>query len=194
MINLQWYDAAPGRLTSNRYTYDYGPLITASGRFDCIYDGIKAMETMSADPSPEAAAWTGINGSLINHACGAAANTVAKWVRAEDMYYIVYATTRDVAPGAQLFSNYNDGRSRYWRRAASLAADGVPAAHIVRCACQAVCPNLYAFDRRIMDPHLYAAPDVEAERAAVASERRHAATVASGGRASRSSFSTRQLL
>jgi hypothetical protein len=49
-----------------------------------------------------------------------------------------------------------------------------------------VCPNLYAFNRRIMDPHLYAAPDVEAERVAVAAERRHAATVASGGRASRS--------
>ncbi len=62
----------------------------------------------------------------------------------------------------------------------------MPAAHIVRCACQAVCPNLYAFNRRIMDPHLYAAPDVEAERVAVAAERRHAATVASGGRASRS--------
>ncbi len=70
-------------------------------RFDCIYDGIEAMEAILTYPLPAAAAWTDINWSLNNNACGADTNMVAKWVSVPEanMYYIVYATTRDVAPG-----------------------------------------------------------------------------------------------
>jgi hypothetical protein len=172
----------PKHTGSNRYTFDYGEVETASGaKFNCVMDGMEATEAMHRpDADAEAVAWRSINSSNNNHSCGRNVNLAARWVEdvGSGLWWMAYAVTRDVAPNEQLCSCYNgngqrsgNNNNRYWHRFSSLKAAGVPDEHIVRCGCRTTadglsCINTFAFDRRKLDPHLYPKTDVAAERAA----------------------------
>jgi hypothetical protein len=134
-------------------TYTYGADITGSEAGEFFIDG-KGREKglMRKD-------WRFINGIYINHCCRKH-NLKADFVQEEEsgICYVAFSTSRDVKAGEELFSNYNEGdskKNKYWRRLATLKANGVPQERIVKCKCFTskngkMCPNSFAYDKAEM--------------------------------------------
>jgi hypothetical protein len=119
---------------------------------ECVVDG---------KPDLDASELHAVNAALHNHSC-LDHNVYATEVRdvLTGVPYIIYKTGKKaIPPGCEILSDYNQGktRSKYWRSAKAVLAEGCPESSLVRCLCKSAppkkkrCPYDRAFDGRLMD-------------------------------------------
>ena len=154
---------------SQRYLFEMSP-INFAGKdrrkreviIECVVDGKPALDALDTAPAEEAERKLQcVNAALHNHSC-LGHNVYATEVRdvSTGVPYIVYATgKRAIPPGNEILSDYNKGktRSKYWRSAKAVLAEGCPESKLVRCLCKSSlpkkkkrCPYDRAFDNRLM--------------------------------------------
>ena len=145
---------------SQRYLFEMSP-INFAGKdrrkreviIECVVDGKPALDSAEAGLQC-------VNAALHNHSC-LGHNVYATEVRdvSTGVPYIVYKTgKRAIPPGDEILSDYNKGktRSKYWRSAKAILAEGCPKSKLVRCLCKSAppkkarCPYDRAFDDRLM--------------------------------------------
>jgi hypothetical protein len=150
-VFLYWGNLVDYKTFKGPLTYCYGADITNS-RADIGIEG------KGREAELKGGEWEHVNGIHINHSCKA--HNLKSMVCVEKvsgLRYIAFATREDIAPGAELLSNYNEGKShkKYWRIYTTLKRYGVDDARIVRCKCRSAlkgrkCPLGFAYDKAEM--------------------------------------------
>ena len=146
-----------------RLCHNLGNIKTGGIDFDAVMDMLPMTMVLHNNDTAQHKELRRINCGPHLHGCGRKANISWLWVKVEaaDLWYITYVTNRNVSAKEELRSDYNAGvnaaeNDAYWCKYETLVARGVPAADIIRCNCtRGGCPNDYAADRRVLDPHLY---------------------------------------
>jgi hypothetical protein len=150
-VFLYWGDVVDSKTFKGPLTYCYGTDITNSG-VDALIEG------KGREAELKGGEWEHVNGIRINHSCRGH-NLKSMWCeeRESGLWYVAFAPREDIAPGAELLSDYNGGRSKkkYWRKRATLERLNVPKERIVRCKCRSAlngrsCPNNFAYDKAEM--------------------------------------------
>ena len=151
---------------SQRYLFEMSPIDFAGKdrskkrrtvmMMECVVDGKPALDALDNAAAEEAEKLQCVNAALHNHSC-LGHNVYATEVRDEKtgVPYIVYKTGKRAIPaGNEILSDYNKGntRSKYWRSAKALIAEGCTKSKLIRCLCKSSakkrCPYDRAFDDR----------------------------------------------
>jgi hypothetical protein len=150
-VFLYWGNLIDSKTFKGPLTYCYGADITNSG----VEIGI---EGKGREAELKGGEWEHVNGIRINHSCkGHNLKSMLCVEKASGLRYFAFAPREDIAPGAELLSNYNEGRShkKYWRKFSTLERLNVPKERIVRCKCRSAlngrkCPLGFAYDKAEM--------------------------------------------
>ena len=146
-------DVVDAKAFAGTLTYTYGADITGNKKGEFFIDG-KAREKgfMRHD-------WRFVNGIYINHSC-LGHNLRSDWRQepVSGLWYLVFSASRDIEAGEELFTDYNEGKSKkkYWRKVDTLKRLGVPPERMVLCKCRSApdgrsCPNNFAYDMEEME-------------------------------------------
>jgi hypothetical protein len=152
---LYWGDVVDAKTFQGPLTYKFGADITNKKAGEVFIDGLGREKDL------ERTTWRLVNGIRINHRC-IGHNLKTEWLeeKVSGIWYVAFSALRDIEAGEELFSNYNEGKSKkkYWRKFETLKRLGVAEKDIVRCKCRSAlngrkCPNNYAYDAKEMrDP------------------------------------------
>jgi hypothetical protein len=149
---LYWGDVVDAKTFQGPLTYTYGADITNKKAGEVFIDGLGREKDLARTK------WRLVNGIRINHKC-IGHNLKTEWLeeKVSGIWYVAFSALRDIEAGEELFSNYNEGKSKkkYWRKVDTLKRLGVAEKDIVLCNCRSAlnkrkCPNNYAYDAKEM--------------------------------------------
>jgi hypothetical protein len=151
---LYWGDVVDADAYSGPLTYAYGTDISGNHAGAVFVEG-KGREKEFV----RGRKWRRVNGIYINHSC-LGHNLRSDWRQepVSGLWYLVFSASRDIEAGEELFTDYNEGKSKkkYWRKVDTLKRLGVPPERMVLCKCRSApdgrsCPNNFAYDMEEME-------------------------------------------